>query len=387
MARFGLRSVPKMKSVPKLRTGPGPIAMDFGVGALKVLQVENGNTHSLIAAASVETPEDLLYDPARRVAFQAKALPKLLKSGKFKGKRAVAALPAAQSVCKHLQIQKPEGVNVGELATAAIAQQLERDPSQIVSRHVEVEDVERSSTRCEVICFTAEFTLVEKLMQILRDSKVEPVGIHSEFHALVSAFGDLRGAEEQPGATLYLDIGVGTTLIVIAHGPKLVFARMVEIGGRHMDETISRQEHCTLTEARLKRHAMTSIGSRSAVGAGMAAMAAGMAQQGSADEPVEGPDLSEPVEILTDEIMMSLRYHGSLFPSTKVSRVVFVGGESRHTALCHHVAKMLRLPAQVGDPLARISRTGKEPVLGVDLSIPQPGWAVPLGLCLCPTDL
>jgi len=290
-------------------------------------------------------------------------------------------------VCKHIQLQKPEGVNVGELATAAIAQQLERDPSQLVSRHVEVEGVERASTRCEVICFAAEFGLVDKFMQTLRESKLEPVGIHSEFHALVGAFGDLGGSEEQPGATLYLDIGSGTTLIVIAHGPKLVFARMVEIGGRHLDETISRQEHCTLTEARTKRHAMTTIGCRSAVGAGMAAMAAGMAQQGEGEEPIEGPDLSEPVEILTDEIMMSLRYHGSLFPSMKVARVVFVGGESRHTALCHHVARMLRLPAQVGDPLARISRTGKEPVLGVDMSIPQPGWAVPLGLCLCPTDL
>jgi Tfp pilus assembly PilM family ATPase len=67
--------------------------------------------------------------------------------------------------------------------------------------------------------------------------------------------------------------------------------------------------------------------------------------------------------------------------------VVFVGGEARQRHLGEHVARVLRLPARAVDPLARIVRTGKEPSIGVDFSEAQPGWALPLGLCVSRTDL
>ena len=98
-------------------------------------------------------------------------------------------------------------------------------------------------------------------------------------------------------------------------------------------------------------------------------------------------DLSEPLEILTDEISMSLRYHESIFPDRKIDRAIFIGGEARHLGLCQHIARTLKLPAQVADPMAGVARTGDEPTLGVDFSEPQPGWATALGLCMSPTDL
>jgi Tfp pilus assembly PilM family ATPase len=84
---------------------------------------------------------------------------------------------------------------------------------------------------------------------------------------------------------------------------------------------------------------------------------------------------------------MCLRHHESVFPDRKINRAIFVGGEARHLGLCQHIAKALRLPAQVADPMAGVSRTGNEPTVGVDFSTPQPGWATALGLALSPTDL
>lgn len=84
---------------------------------------------------------------------------------------------------------------------------------------------------------------------------------------------------------------------------------------------------------------------------------------------------------------MCLRYHASLFPGRRVERAIFVGGEARHIALCQHVARVLRLPARVADPLAHVARAGKEPCRNIDFSVAQPGWAVPYGLGLCPADL
>ncbi|MBL8990600.1 MAG: hypothetical protein JNJ48_03365, partial [Phycisphaerae bacterium] len=110
----------------------------------------------------------------------------------------------------------------------------------------------------------------------------------------------------------------------------------------------------------------------------------GAAAEGEIDPRV---DLREPLETLTDEISMCLRYYDGLFPGRRVTRAIFVGGEARHTALCQHVARALRLPAHVADPLARLARGGAEPLTNVALNQPQPGWAVAVGLCLSPTDL
>ncbi len=103
----------------------------------------------------------------------------------------------------------------------------------------------------------------------------------------------------------------------------------------------------------------------------------------------QGPrvDLSEIVESLTDEISGCLRYHESIFPDRRVNRAIFMGGESRHLGLAQHIARTLRLPAQVADPMASVGRTGKEATPGVDFKLSQPGWAMVLGLCLSPTDL
>jgi Tfp pilus assembly PilM family ATPase len=98
-------------------------------------------------------------------------------------------------------------------------------------------------------------------------------------------------------------------------------------------------------------------------------------------------DLSETAESLTDEIAGCLRYHESVFPDRKVARAIFMGGESRHLGLAQHIARTLRLPAQVADPMASVSRTGKESTPGVDFHQPQPGWALALGLSISPTDL
>ena len=62
---------------------------------------------------------------------------------------------------------------------------------------------------------------------------------------------------------------------------------------------------------------------------------------------------------------------------------MFVGGESNRRGLVTELARSVRLAAQLGDPFARLSRPGgSSRPLPIDLSEPQPGWAVPLGLCL-----
>jgi Tfp pilus assembly PilM family ATPase len=398
-----------LSSVGAMRPGAIPLMIEFGVSGIKVLQLTGSNPSSISAVAFMPTPDDLLDNPAKRLLFQMDALPKFLKGEKINASRGSCLIPAGQMVCKHLQIIPAEGVPIEQIAGAQLSTQLGCDSGSLLVRCRQVPGVSRSGKQ-EVICFGASREFVGRLMGTLKSAKLEPVGIHNEFDALARAIqlrDDSAGGVSNTKPRLVLDLGTGGTKVLIMHGAELVFARTIEIGARHFDETICHQLRCTMMESREMRHALKELRPKQA-----AAVAGGSGLPGMPPPPLDeapdahgsggeeqaartgfgrsrGPqiDLSEPIEIISDEISMCLRYHDALFPGSRVESVVFVGGQAKHQPLCAELARRLHLEAQALDPLACLARSGKVPVSGVDLRSAQPGWACIVGGALSPMDL
>lgn len=387
-----------------------PIAIDFGTSSLKLLQVNSGEPPSLIGAANEATPEELIADPEKRLAHQIAQLPRLLKSGGFKGKRAVCGIPGWATASKHVQLQRIDGVSPADLVASAVTTQFGKDPNQLVYRFVQTTPADKPGSRLDGLLIAVDRDLVQRLMGAIAANRLEPVGMHSEFASVLYSFDYVhKRAGDLVCNTLYLDIGYGTTDVTISHGKDLAFARIIGVGGGHIDATLATQFECDRKEARRRRLdpqplAIAKPMAQRATGKGVATDIDTLLERRHSPEQApgfsgmlhtmettplcpEGGDVREPLEMLTDEIRMCLRFHASQHPDKRIDRVIFVGGESRHRGLCQEIAKALKLPAQIADPLARIARTGKEPALGIDLAQPQPGWAVPLGLCLGPTDL
>lgn len=368
-----------------LKTTTPPIAVDFGASAMKVLQITPGERPTLIAASCVETPTELLADPLARLEFQLEALPGVIKKGKFRGRRLIISAPSSQTWVQHLQVQRADGANLGQLVATQLQTQTGHDPSTLVIRHYEVCETQRgSSTRTETICIATRRGLVLRMLETLRSHKMEVVGVHSEHIALSNALPMLTKDE---GATVLLDLGYSTSKLMINHGAKPVFAKTIEIAGHSMDELASEQLGCGLTAARTRRlRAECLVGGNNSGSVAESATAVAPAPGTEARE--NDLDLSEQIEALTDEISMCVRYHNALFPDVPAARAVFVGGETRHEGLGRELAQALRLSAHVADPMAAIGGVGeKGRAINIDLTEGQPGWALPLGLCLSPTDV
>lgn len=392
--------------------GSGLLSIDFGSQQLKVLQFSASEPAQLIAAACVQTPPELAGDAAKRLEFQCSQLPAVIRNGGFKARRGVCAIPSSQMFCKHTQVLIDEGQTAKDAATIVASEQLGVDASQLAVRAVEIEGAHTAGGKREIVALATAQSLVERIMIAMRDAKVECVGLQSEFQAILSGFRPVnRRTQDNNITSLYLDIGAGSTKIVIGHGTKLAFAKAIGIGGRFFDQVAAQQARCTLPEGRAIRLGLNSL-TRAAARpsaptsetAGLAAIAAEMNRAGAAvaTKPADAAtaaqalasraantsiDLTDALRALTDEINLSVCYYQQLFPDRKIDRLIFVGGESRHAALCQHIARMFPFPAHASDPLARVARTGSEPCAGVDLSQPQPGWAVPLGLLLSPPDV
>jgi len=375
-----------------LNTTTPPIAVDFGVASMKALQIAQGDHPSLIAASCVETPQELRGDPIARLQFQLDALPSVVRKGKFRGKRIMVSAPAEHTWVQHMQIQRAPGANLSQLVAAQFQTQTGHDPGQLVVRHFEVCDTQRgSNTRTETICVATRRGFILKIVESLRAAKLDVVGGHSEHIALCRALPLLVGDTDAP--TVALDLGYGATKLVITHGDKPVFAKTIEIAGRTMDEAASEQLGCGVVAARTRRlraESLTAAQPAPAPAEDAAETATAVATQAKPAAADAAPrlDLTDQIEALTDEISMCLRYHAALFPETPAPRAVFVGGEARHEGLCRELARGIRLSAHVAEPLTTLEGAReKGRAVNINLEESQPGWAVPLGLCLSPADI
>lgn len=395
-----------ISTVGSMRPGAIPLSIEYGVSGIKVLQLTGSNPSSIVSAAFMPTPDDLLDSPAKRLLFQMDSLPKFLKGEKIKATRASSLIPSGQMVCKHLQIVPTEGVPIEQIAAAQLSAQLGCAPGELLVRCRPVNGA-KANGKLEVICFAASREFVGRVMGSLKLAKLEPVGIHTQFDAMARA--SMLHATSAGGVIkpmLVLDLGCGSTNVLIMHGNEMAFARTIELGARHFDEAICHQLRCTMMESRdlrLKLERLVPAQEASVVGGDSVVSTGlpGMPPPSDGEETQEqgasnsftgfsrGPeiDLSEPLEILGDEISMCMRYHNALFPSLRVERVVFVGGQAKSQILCKHLARTLNLEAQVLDPLACLARSGRVPTSGVDLRSPQPGWATVVGGALSPMDL
>lgn len=412
-------------------THASPIAIDFGTSSVKLLQISGAERPNIVAAAELPIPDAMRFEPDQLLPYFAAKLPKLLHAGRFKGRRAVVAIPSSQTFIQHMQLVSAEGVRRDDLIKSQLQQQMGCSPDSVVVRWVAVADVHRDGqARSEVICFAIARDTVMRYVELLKKCKLSVVGVHTETLAMVRSFDHLhRRQSDGDITTLYVDLGWGGTGVAISHGKQVVFARCIQVGGRHFDQLIVSALGCDPAYARTHRLSLEgpvaraagprlpapdqpagtpdTAASDSSAPAGQAARQADVSSATQVDrrlgmvpaefctevEPGDSPsraanvDLTELLDTTADELSMCLRYHRGLFPERSIDRTIFLGGEARQVWMCQHVVKALRVPAQLGDPLARMSRDGTPATPGLKLNEPQPGWAVACGLCTAPTDL
>jgi len=409
------------------RTRISPLGIDLGASSVKLLQIAHGDPPQMLCAAAGVLPEEARTDPATRQTFIAETIKKLIKAGSFHGNRIICSLPAYQTLVHHLQLACGKGEELTDQINEQLRLRLNVEPSRMVVRHVAVaQTMCDGSPRQEVICIAASREAVMRHIRMFSQLKLNVVGMHSESAAVLHAFGHLyRRADDVNRTTCFIDIGAATTKVVIAHGREMVFSKTIHAAGDHFTRELAHSQNISFAEARRRREQVQQTVPAAAVAAvqgsavptlpmtrgPLAIIAAQMEAQHPAqhsgpsvchDRAIPGMTAAKPssavtadpdapydtLESLIDELQLSIRHHQSLFPQRQIEKLVFLGSEAKHTLTCQKIAKAVRIGAQLGDPLARLTRIGAnvQPI-GVDLRQPQPGWAVPLGLCLCEPNL
>jgi type IV pilus assembly protein PilM len=385
-----------------------PIGVDFGSDGLRMAQVESVNgEYRLVAAARADVPSLVRNDPNAKLTFFAETVRELLGQGNFRGRKAVLSLPASVMTIQHLRVPRMDEAALKQALPWESRGRLPYDPSHALLRHqVAGEVFADGEQKLEVILMAAQREWVNQFLAAAAKARLDVVGMNVEPKALVECFGHVyRRKSDSEMVNLFVDIGCGATRAIIAKGADIMFARSIPIGGDHMTRAVASASKGTFEDAKILRiklcHAQAmadaarvapasppsaDTASESATETnGATGIVPNAEQSVSADSARVDAACREPLERLVQELQLCRRYHESTFPSLHVGRLVFVGGEARQRSLCQQIAQAMDLAATVGDPMVRMGRTTEVGAdSGIDRRLPQPDWAVALGLTMGP---
>ena len=370
-----------------------PIGIDFGSETLRMAQVKLADgEYQLVAAASMPVPSAVRKDPAARAKFLVDACKTCYAKGGFYGRQAVVGMPAPLMHVQHLRLPKMDDESLRKALPWESRGKIAIEPSKALLRHVVAGEIfQDQEEKLEVILMAVERETVDRFIKVAEATHLDVTGLTPEPKALFDCF---RGLYRKKGAadsetTMYIDIGFSGTRAIVGYQDSILFARFIPIGGDQFNYAASVVLKVPAHEARSRRiqlAATRDVDPKSGtpvdpIGDPMTAKR--MAERGLIDDACK-----DPLDRLVTELELCRRYHEATFPNRPIDRIVFVGGEAMQRNLCQRIAKALGIAAQLGDPMVRLGRTSKvTPEKGLDVSVPQPAWAIAIGLSIgSPTD-
>lgn len=399
-----------------LRQKVYPIGVDLGSSSVKLVQLSGaGKGLGLIAAAQAEVPYALRKDPSALQEWYVETVRELLSSKPFKGTRVVTCLSARELLVQHLRLAKMDEEQLVKALPWEAQGKVPFDIHRARLRHIIAGEVyEGSETKQEVILLAASHNVVEQHLSFIERAKMQIDSINVEPCALINCFSHLLDKQnEVSGGVMFIDLGYSCTKVVITHGLDIVFCRTIGIAAKHMVQSICDIQGVSYEQAVLSQQNLVSEDLAQAMtlshpnpssssGSSNPAIYSSIETEGmekkvssggttTLTESQENPDVASVIaptlRSMFEELRSCVRYHDLMFTGQPVTKVIFVGGQAKHTVLCQQVARGLGLPAHLGDPVARVSpetRTGRHSDLESDERHCE--WAVAFGLSLSNTN-
>jgi len=258
------------------------------------------------------------------------------------------------------------------------------EPSKALLRHVVAGEVFRDQEeKLEVILMAVQRETVDRFIKIAEMSRMDVVGLIPEPKALLDCFHGLFKRNDQE-TTMYIDIGFCGTRVIVADQEAIRFVRFIPIGGDQFNYSASVVLKVPVHEARNRRIQLAATHDEDPKsGTPIDPISDPVTAKRMAERGLIADACKDPLDRLVTELELCRRYHEATFPNRPVDRIIFVGGEAMQRSLCQRIAKALGIAAQVGDPMVRLGRTAKvTPESGLDITIPQPAWAIAIGLSI-----
>ena len=353
----------------KKNNGYGPIGVDVGDHTIRMIQFKHVAGRP-VASAAAARPLGRGISPKSDDAYHdavAQAVGNMIAAGGFHGTETVSSLPAASLIYKNIRLPK---MPYDELAGAVQWEASERLKFSGDAMNVQFFDagevVQGTEKRQEVILLAASRQFVDDHVKAMSAGGLELSAIEAVPSALARCIelvcppNDSHDAEVR----VVIDVGYNGTKVLMTRGKRICFFKLIEIGGRHMDETLAEKLEMPVVDASELRRAWMN----------------GEVQEVADKQIAEalGPVIDE----MSREIGLCLRYYSVTFRGRRPEEAWIVGGESGHAWMWTRLCSELELKPSPNDPLSALNLEAVLPVVGGPAE--WAGWGVAIGLALRP---
>lgn len=351
----------------------GPIGLDLGARTLRLLQLERvGQGFRVAACASQTLPAELPQGPAL-VPTLTPILKQLLKSAPFKGKSVVGCIPSSGMQCKSLRLPPMPPSELASAVEWEAADRLRLTPDSASVRFFDAGEVRQGDeARREIVALAVSNEAIQTHLDLLLAAGLEPLAIDAAPAALArSLCRAQQDRRDEDAASAVAEIGYSGTRVIIARNGRVIFFKIIDIGGKAFDKAAAeflRLSPAEAFEARRKPVETRSDDDKE-----------GDDQQRSA-APVERAvheSVRGPATELGKEIALCLRYHSVTFRGRKPETLMLAGGEAQ-PRLAQVLAHEAGVSIEMAQPLTGIDPGNS----GLNAAEPHAQWSLSMGLAM-----
>ena len=340
------------------------IGLDVGSTAVRAAEVSGGaDNPTLVRVAQVPLPAGAvengeIRDPAQVV----EALKELWHQGGFRGKQVHMGVGNQRVVVREVVLP---WLPQKELAASLPFQVQEFIPIPVEEAVLDYDILEEfeheGGKMLRVLLVAAQRPMVETVVEVARQAKLEPVGLDLVPFALLRSVADHDGGLfDQPGEVAVIDVGAEITSICVHDQGVPRFVRILPTGGNDITSAVSRALSVSMEEAE--------------------ALKVGV----FVDSEVDGEEARRVVHgrasSFVDEIRSSLEFYAAQTPNAQLTRVLVTGGGSQLPGFIEMLNQRLMIPVERGRPFEKVGpRKGVagdgEALLAVAIGLAIPGGA------------
>lgn len=318
-----------------------PIGIDFGAYSIKMVQLrspesgtEGAENLEIQARAERSVPENLPVSGPERVAAVTRLLNEMRASGPFLGNRVVCSLPTSAIQFKNLRLPKmpPNELQAAVEWEAAdrLGQAGHDAGEEVYLQFFDAGEVRQGEDlREEIILMAAPSSVVHTYLDALTGAGFEPAAMECAPAAMERCVSRNRAPNLDAPADVILDVGYGSSKVLIARANHIVFFKSIDVGGRTFDGLVAQRLNISPADAaEVRRKAILGASEPKA------------ADASGTETPVEHAvfDAIRPAVVeVAREVSLCLRYYSVTFRGRRPETGMIVGGEGR----CPQFIKLL----------------------------------------------
>lgn len=361
------------------RKSHGLIGVDMGTRWIRMVQLaQRGSEYRVHAAQArmlADASKPLEGDAYHQAAKQ--AIVDMLNVGGFAGRTAVTILPTAQVQHQNLRLPAMPANERDAAVKWEAAGRLHFDGAPAEIQYFDAGEIKQGDERRqEVILMAAPTDVVEAHVNTLVDAGLRLQAIDVSAGALARFACALDSQADAIGDPVHMivDVGYLASKVVIASAGRVLFFKVIEVGGQHLDQAVAQRLNLSIEQAAQLR--------RSADPAEHGLendKLFGVEQSGQVGQAIQ--DAVRPmVSQLAKELSLCLRYYSVTFRGDRPEAVQLVGGEALQQDLAAQIQEGVGLPVQLAGTSSLFSGSSLPNVMTADGNVEA--WATAIGLAL-----